>query len=899
MDATPFLQSGDYFQLLNAKMQIPPKLSSFLLRKKLFTSLDKGIHDALTLVSAPSGYGKSSLVSQWAHQCGMPVAWLTVDKEDGDIVTFLHYLIAVLRKLMPNIGGGALALLKSNLGEIKNVLVTLLNEISTYPDLTDDAIKHIIVIDDFHTVSENTEILDAISFFIHFLPLQLHIIIITRTDPKIQLRKLKIQGKLHEIRSNELKLTFEETKQLLKIQNREIPSDELIEGILQRTDGWITGIMLDSSYGGANLNLEQMGEFTTDEVVRYLDEEVFVGLSSDLKQFMLRTSVLSNLTGGLCDAVLVRTDSKSVLQHLEKEALFLKPLDDRHEWYRYQSYFHELLSTKFESQLSQERNLLLSRASFWFEENGDYRNGLMYAIKAENYENAVRLLSIADCENLMFAGEAPALLEWLSNVPESAFKHYPKLTVTYAWCLLVTGKTNEIEKYIELALYALGIKILEPEYWPELPSPDTEIVLGQLAAIKCALANIKRNSEIAIGLAKYALAKLPKNLVLTRVGVMGILGDSYRLCEKFELAIQTYAEAIEISKSTHSIISTTQEIADMGLTLSMIGKLYDSERQYLKGIKLCQQFNAPIYSIALINYDLGNIHIEWNKFDSAEQYLDNAIRLSRLADYKRILILSYLSLSKLRLIQGSIEDAEELIARASQLNTRNYDERLDAYFTECFVLTALYKNDLPLAKEKAGTDDSLRFTADYLCLFRCLLRDANPPYEYIEKKLEDLRTAALSSKRIRNLIEIEVLLSSVMLKSGKKLQAKLILENALNNGIDEAYIQVFRKEFYYIAPLLVQISNENGKFQSYIKRILDASNFNDEMTDQNRTLVVLTEREKSVLRLVRSGLRNREIGQELFISFSTVKTHIYNIFTKLGVTSRVQAVIVAENLNLI
>lgn len=899
MDPLPVQRNIGYFQLLDAKMQIPPKLPFFLSRKRLFAALDAGIQYSLNLISAPSGYGKTSLVSQWAHQCGMPVAWLTVDKEDGDIVTFLNYLIAVLRKLMPNIGGGALELLISNPGDIKNILVALINEISTYPYLTDVVTKHILVIDDFHTVSDHPEILNAVSFFIHYLPLQLHIIIITRTDPKIQLRKLKIQGKLLEIRSNDLKLSLDEAKRLFKIQNREVPPDDMVEAILQRTDGWITGMLLNSSYGQAHLNLDQTGGLYSGEVIRYLEEEVFSGLSIDLQNFMLKTSVLSNLTGGLCDVVLERTDSQAVLQYLEDESLFIKPLDDQHKWYRYQSYFHELLSIKFGAQMLPERNSLLSRASDWFVDNGDYRTGLMYAIMAENYESATGLLSKADCENMMFIGEAPSLLEWLSRMPESALKKYPKLSVTYAWCLLVTGRTNEIEKYIELALDTLGIIVLEPENWPESLSPEAEVILGQLAAIKCALANIKRNSALAIKLAKYALAKLPEDLVTIRVGVMGILGDSYRICEKYELAIRTYTQAIEISKGTERVISTAQIIADLGSMLSTIGRLNDAERQYLRAIKLCQQFKAPIYSIAMINYDLGNIYIEWNKFDAAEQCLENAIRSSQLAGYKRILILSYLTLSRLRMIQGSIEDAQDLIEKAGQLNSRDCDERLDANFTECQVLLALHQNDVPLAKEKAGTDDSVRFGADYLCFYRCLLRGQDPPFEYLEKKLENLRTAASSSGKIKNLVEIEVLLSAAAMKSKNKNQAKMLLESALDHAISDNYIQIFITEIDFIAPILVQISNEDSKYQNHAIHILEASKSKDEEPDRRRTVVLLTEREKSVLRLVRAGLRNQEISRELFISFSTVKTHIYNIFTKLGVTSRVQAVIVAENLNLI
>jgi LuxR family transcriptional regulator, maltose regulon positive regulatory protein len=890
---------GEYFQLLSAKMQIPPKLPNFLYRKSLFAALNQGVKDSLTLVSAPSGYGKSSLVSQWVHQCNMPVGWLTFDKEDGDIVTFLHYLIGVLRKVMPNVGEGALAVLRSNPGEIKNILVSLINEVTNYPALTDDAVKHIIVIDDFHTISENIEILNAVSFFIHYLPLQLHVIIITRTDPKIQLRKLKIQGKLHEIRSNDLKLSYKEIKQLFKLLNSEIPDDEYIEKILHCTDGWITGVLLSSSYGGTSLNIDQLRGFPFDEVIRYLDEEVFASLPDDLQNFMLQTSVLSNFTSGLCDAILDRTDSKAVLQYLEKESLFITPLDDRHEWYRYQSYFHDLLSIKFETQLLHKSNILLSKASEWFEEWGDFRNAIMYSLKAENYKNAARLLSKAECENLMFIGEAPALLDWLSDVPESALVQYPKLSVTFAWCLLVTGKTAGIEKYIDLSMHSLGVKMVEPGHWPESIRPEVEVVLGQVAAIKCALANIRRNSELAIELATYALAKLPENLVTIRVGVMGILGDAYRSSEKFELAIQTYAEAIEISKNTDNIVSTTQIIADMGLTLTQIGRLHDAEWHYLKAIKLCQPHNAPIYSIALINYDLGNINTEWNKVDSAEQNFERAIHLSQLAGYKRILLLSYLSLAKLRMIQGNLDDAESLIDKASQLNARSYDQRLDAYFTESLVLLALYKNDIQQAKERAGTDHSLRFDVDYLCIYRCLLRDQKPPFEYIERKLEEIRSAARSTKRIRNMIETEVLLSAVLMKAGKKSQAKAVLESAMAYASDEGYIKVFLPESVFISPLLVQMSNEDTKYQGYSKRILDAFSLRSDEPGKYKTLVSLTEREKSVLRLVRAGLRNREISEELFISFSTVKTHIYNIFTKLGVTSRVQAVIVAENLNLI
>ncbi len=446
--------------ILATKLYIPPPRPEVVHRPRLIERLNEGLHRKLTLISAPAGFGKTTLVSEWLAGCERPAAWLSLDEGDNDPARFLAYLVAALQTIAANVGEGVLGVLQSpQPPPTESVLTTLLNEITTVPD------DLVLVLDDFHVIDAKP-VDDALTFLLEHLPPQVHLVIATREDPHLPLARLRVRGQLTELRAADLRFTPSEADEFLKGVMGLNLSAEDVAALETRTEGWIAGLQLAAiSMRGHEDAASFIESFTGSHhfVLDYLVEEVLQQQPESVQTFLLRTSILDILCGPLCDAVLLdpSASGQETLEYIEHANLFLVPLDDERRWYRYHHLFAELLRQRLHqsatSSTGDERggvNELHRRASQWYEDNGLEIEAFHHAAAANDVERTERLIEGKGVP-LHFRGTVSPVLKWLESLPKTVLDARPSLWVTYASALMMTGQHTAVEQKLQAAEAAL------------------------------------------------------------------------------------------------------------------------------------------------------------------------------------------------------------------------------------------------------------------------------------------------------------------------------------------------------------------------------------------------------------------------------------------------------------
>ena len=470
--------------ILATKLYIPPPRPKVVLRPRLIERLNEGLHRKLTLISAPAGFGKTTLVSEWVAGCERPVAWLSLDEGDNDPTRFLTYLVAALQTIAANIGAGVLGVLQSpQPPPTESILTALLNEITTIPD------NFVLVLDDYHVIDAKP-VDHALTFLLEHLPPQMHLVIATREDPHLPLARLRARGQLTELRAADLRFTPAEAAEFLNQVMGLNLSAEDIAALETRTEGWIAGLQLAAlSMQGHQDATSFIKSFTGSHhfVLDYLVEEVLQQQPESVQTFLLRTSILDRLCGPLCDAVLLdpSASGQETLEYLEHANLFIVPLDNERRWYRYHHLFADLLRQRLHQSTASSTGdegsgvaELHIRASQWYEDNGLELEAFHHAAAANDVERAERLIEGKGMP-LHFRGAVTPVLDWLESLPTTVLDARPSLWVTYASLLLITGQTTGVEEKLQAAEAALqGAE----------PDDKTRDLIGQIAAIRATLA---------------------------------------------------------------------------------------------------------------------------------------------------------------------------------------------------------------------------------------------------------------------------------------------------------------------------------------------------------------------------------------------------------------------------
>ncbi len=489
--------------LLLTKLYVPPSRPDIVARPRLMARLTEGTRGPLTLVSAPAGFGKTTLVAEWAAGCGRPVAWLSLDERDDDPSSFLAYLVAALRTVAPGIGSGVLVALQSpQPPPLESILTTIVNELSAVSD------EVVLVLDDYHVLDSRPDD-EALTFLLDHLPPRTHLVIATREDPRLPLARLRARGQLTELRAVDLRFTPAEATEFLKRATGLDLSADAIEALEARTEGWIAGLQMAAiSLQGLPDAADFIRSFTGSHrfVLDYLLEEVLQRQPDEVQAFLLHTSILDRLCGPLCDALL-RAPAGSgdgTLQAIERANLFIVPLDDERRWYRYHHLFDDLLRQRLgQSRSAEEIADLHLRASEWYETDGQLLEAFRHATLANDVERAERLID-SDGMDLHLRRVLTPIRDWLASLPRTVLEARPRLLVRSATLTLMAAQTTGVEEKLQGAERALqGVELDEA----------TRDLIGQIACARATLALTRYDVETMAAQARRAQEYLrPENL---------------------------------------------------------------------------------------------------------------------------------------------------------------------------------------------------------------------------------------------------------------------------------------------------------------------------------------------------------------------------------------------------
>ena len=888
--------------ILATKLYTPPPRSRIVLRPRLIQRLNEGLSASrkLTLISAPAGFGKTTLVSEWVAVCERPVAWLSLDEGDNDPTCFLAYLVAALQTIAANIGAGVLRTLQSpQPPSTESILTILLNEITTIPD------DLVLVLDDYHVIDSKPVDL-VLTFLLEHLPQQMKLVIATREDPRLPLARLRVQGQLTELRVTDLRFTPTEAAGFLNQVMGLNLSAEDISALETRTEGWIAGLQLAAiSMQGHKDAASFVKSFTGSHhfVMDYLVEEVLQQQSESIQTFLLRTSILNRLCGPLCDAVLLDSSAsgQETLEYLEHANLFIVPLDDERHWYRYHHLFADLLRQRLHQSTASStedpgRDVaeLHNRASAWYEDNGLDIDAFQHAAAANDVERAERLI---DGKGLhLHSRGVAAILGWLASLPTTVLDARPSLWVRYTSALLVGGQTTGVEEKLQAAEAALAAALQGAE-----PDDKTRDLIGQIATARATLALSQYQIETIIAQSRRALEYLHPDNLFSRFRANWTVAYAYHFRGERAAAARAYTEALSIAQASGNILGTALATLCLGQIQELENQLYPAAETYRRSLQLLgDDYSPPSASEAYLG--LARICYEWNDLDAAEQHGQQGLQLAR--QYDRVIdrfIISEVFLARLKLAQGYVAEAAAMLAKTEQsVHQNNFVHRIPEV-AAAQVLVLLRQGNVAAAAHLAQTHDLPISRA------RVLLAQGDPSAALAV--LKPLRRQMEAKGWQDERLKVMVLQAVVHHAHGEKDKAVQLLGEALALAEPGGFIRLFVDEGLPMARLLSEAADQ-GIMPDYVSKLLAA--FQDVPNDEGQTakhsssvirssLLVepLSQRELGILQLIAQGLSNREIGERLFLALDTVKGHNRRIYDKLQVQSRTEAVARARELTLL
>ena len=884
--------------ILATKLYVPPPRPKVVLRTRLIERLNEGLHRRLTLISAPAGFGKTTLLSEWVAGCERRTAWLSLDEGDSDLMRFLSYLVASLRTIAADIGEGVLGALQSpQPPPTESILTALLNEIDTVPD------DFVLVLDDYHVVDAKP-VDDALTFLLEHLPPRMHLVIATREDPHLPLARLRARGQLTELRAADLRFTPPEASEFLnRVMGLDLSAED-IAALETRTEGWIASLQLAAiSMQGRKDLTGFIRSFSGSHhfVLDYLVEEVLQQQPESVQTFLLRTSILDRLCGPLCDAVLLdpSASGQETLEYLEHSNLFLVPLDNERRWYRYHHLFAELLRQRLHQSAASSTgdevravDELHSRASVWCEDNGLEIEAFHHAAAANDVERAGRLVEGGGMP-LHFRGAVAPILNWLESLPTTALDARPSLWAIHASALLFVGQMTGVEQKLQAAEAALqGAE----------PDDETRDLVGHIAAIRATLAVSQHRVETIIAQSHRALEFLHPDNLPVRTATIWTLGYAYQLQGDRAAARRAYTEAISNSEAIGHIIINIMATTGLGNVQRAENQLDLAAETYWRVLQLVGDPPLPVACEAHLG--LARIFYEWNDLDAAEQHGQQGIQLARQIDYTDRFVACEVFLARLKLAQGDAAGAAAVLDDAEEfVRERNFVFRMPDV-AAAQVLTLLHQGNLTAAAHLAETHELPISQA------RVHLAQGDPSAALAT--LEPLRQQAEARGWEDERLKVMVLQAVALQAHGEKGEAAQLLGDALALAEPDGFIRTFFDEGIPMARLLSEAA-AHGIMQDYTGKLLAAfeaeakaeahksegQSYLPSAPHPQPLIEPLSQRELEVLQLIAQGLSNREIGERLFLALDTVKGHNRRIFGKLLVQRRTEAVEKARSLGIL
>ncbi len=878
--------------ILATKLYIPRLRPNMVSRPRLLERLNEGLHRNLILISAPAGFGKTTLVSQWVLECERPAAWLSLDAGDNDPTRFLTYLVAALQTIAPALGQGVLSALQSPQPPPHEAILTaLLNDLTT---LSDD---FVLVLDDYHVLDAKA-VDQALTYLVEHLPPQMHLVIATREDPPLPLARLRTRGYLTEVRAADLRFTPSEAAAFLnQVMGLTLSAQDIV-ALERRTEGWIAGLQLAAlSLQGQPDAAGFIRSFTGSHhfVLDYLVEEVLGQQSERVQTFLLRTSILDRFCGPLCDAVVLDSaaSGQATLEYLERANLFIVPLDNERRWYRYHHLFADLLRQRLQQSTASSTgdaesqvNELHIRASLWYEDQGLELEAFHHAVAAHDVKRAARLVEGKGMP-LQFRGAVTPVLHWLESLPATVLDARPSLWVMYASALSMTGQLTGVEQKLQAAETALrGTE----------PDDKTRNLVGHIAAIRALLAAAENQVETIIAQSRRALEYLHPDNLAVRTATIWKLGIAYQLQGDRAAAIQAYSEAIAISQASGNIIINLSATVGLSNVQETENQLSLAAETYRRVLQLVGESLLPAAGEAHLG--LARICYEWNDLDEASQHVQQSVQLARQLENTDRSVASDVLLARLKLARGDVAGAAALLAEADRsARQQNFVYRLPEV-AAAQVLTLLRQGSLSAAAHLAQAHELPLSQA------RVLLAQGDPSaaLAVLGSWRRQVEARGWQDERLKVLV-----LQAVALQAhSDKDQAVQVLCDALALAEPGGFIRLFVDEGPPMAHLLFAVAAQ-GRVPDYTGKLLAVCEAEEHKragtsswpSPAQPLLEPLSPRELEVLQLMAQGLSNQEMCERLFLALDTVKGHNRKIFGKLQVQRRTEAVARARELGLL
>jgi LuxR family maltose regulon positive regulatory protein len=873
--------------LLATKLYAPILRAGLVPRPRLMERLAAGLACRLTLVSAPAGYGKTTLTAAWLQEAGRAYTWLSLDEADNDPARFTAYLLAALQKIDSNIGQAAQAMMQPpQPAPPESLLTSLINDIAATPQ------PFVLVLDDYHLI-QALPIHQQISFLLEHQPPQMHLVIASREDPPLPLSRLRARGQITDIRQRDLQFTEEETAEFLqRMMGLDLSADG-ITALLRHTEGWIAGLQL------AALSMQHSDDFqhfiaeldgSHRYILDYLVEEVFQRQTPRVQEFLLKTSVLDRLTAPLCDAVTGWEDSRQVLLALDHAHLFIVRLDESRKWYRYHRLFRDLLRTQ---RAALDTAPLHLKAARWYEQNGFLDEAMDHALAAEDWDEAGRLMEPAAAQAIN-NGQYATLNRWLDALPEARLRASPEPAALKGWALLAAGQFAAAMTWADLARDLL-------------PSDASPLSQAIVVCLQIHIAQIKSDFPQIVELAQQALALLEEGDPYGLRGTaLSNLASAQAVMGDIPAARQTFRELARLGQEMGFRISAVTALSNLAWLENLQGRAREAIALGQQALELCVDVwgnRLPLagqahIALGLITYDL-------DELAKAREHLVQGLELARQLGPTTGAVQAAFALAWIQHLMGEKEAALATVRSLRQATSQLHLAQIDVFVAACGADWNLRLGNVDAVArwvEEAGLSPSdppsfLR-EAEYLTYARLLLHQNRPAQA--QTLLAGLEHFARQRELRRSLVTIHILRALAEGALGHEAEALARLREALHLAAPEGYSRAFLDEGPAVLALLPGVRHVAPDFVDSLLASAPAVPSREMPPPRRQPLVEpLSDRELEVLGLMAGGLSNQEIAQKLFISVGTVKTHVHNICGKLNVRSRTQAAAQARELGLL
>ncbi len=901
--------------LLATKLYRPRPTSNLVARPRLIQRLDEGLRDGhrLFLVVAPAGYGKTTLVTDWLGKTGIPSAWLSLDEADNDPLRFFTYLVAALQQTLgPKLTRPLPEAFPMTPQSPEALVLSLINDL-----VSDHAVEQpiLLALDDYHVITDGG-VQEAMVFLLRRAPPNLHLVVLTRADPPFPLPRLRVRERMTEIRDRDLRFTPVEMAAFLNSLHRLNLDAGQITALESRTEGWAAGVQL-AVLSLQGCSPERAAQFITafsgshHYIMDYLFDEVLSRQPDEVREFLLQTSILERMCARLCETILtggargssstgegdMASPSQEILEYLERSNLFLVPLDDERCWYRYHHLFVDVLRQMLKANWRPEQIVgLHGRACDWYSQNGLVADAVHHALQAGDHDRAAEIVE-ENAWSMVLRAELGTLKKWIQALPGDSVSARPWLRIYSAWTLF----------FAESEAAEAQLQAVEQRVWSGDGTGLPAEMQGHIAAIRAWIAYLRGDPDRAAMFSHQALGFWPQMDAAVRSGLAAIWGDGCLAQNDLPGSARAFAEAADLARSSGNIMLEVVSRTSLGALNQAMGGLSEAEAIFQEALETAIRNKSPVAGQAYAC--LAHLYREWNDLASTRLYAEKLIESSAMWGVVDALACGHLLLATVLQAQNNIPGANQALAEVSRvMHEHPLEIRSKPWLGATRARLWLAQGKLADARHWAETrglsiDGKLDLTneVEYLALVRILLAEHN--VDDAARLLSRLQRAMESTGRQGNPIAVLVLWAIALDMQAGTGSALAVLEQAVRLARPEGYMRVFLDEGKPIETLLkIAITQwQDHDLLTYSRKLLAA--FADESplpaADQAPHAGILSERELEVLRLVAAGCSNQEIASQLVIAIGTAKRHTANIFDKLDVRNRTEAVAKARQLGLL